>query len=1228
MFNQLQPSQDDSLVLKYRTLLDVSQSLASQYDLDGLFRHLSEQLRLVIDFEAVIITLYDPQTEQMRRYLLSSTISSFNDLTPDVSVEHSLAGLVWQTQKPYLLNRPEDAADYPPLKQALVNNEIRSACILPLTSLGHRLGTIGFGSRREGAYSETQFEFLQPLANQVAVAVGNVTNFETARAAQTELQHRLEQLRLMLNITTTVVSQLDLQELLKGISSSIREAIEIDVVTVSLFDYESHQLRTMAFDARHGSRHREIGFVLPLDGTPAGLAFTSGQAVFLDTIDLQRFPSEVFKQVYDEGYRSGGNIPLIAQGHKLGVLSFANKRENPYTDSDKELLCQVANQIAIAVENALNFEQARAAEAQAKRQFERERLMLEINNAVVSKLDLRELVQVVSSCLRETLRLDITSVSLYNEEANEFRAYLFDLPDILPPIEEGTPIPLEGTIGGVSLMSGRPIFVNRTDIKKAAADFDRRLIEAGIKSGGCVPLVAHERKLGILAVGSFREDAFTEADQELLVHVANQIAIAVENALNFERARQSEQQAIQQSEQLQLLLEINNAVVTDLDLKSLITTISSWLRTLSHYDSVGLALYDAESEQLRIYADPMTNAYLEDGIPIPLEGSAIGLAFTTGQPVWMDRLEDERFHSEFSKRFRQAGYKSGGCVPLIVHNRKLGILGIASYEEAHFTKSEMDLLCQVANQVAIAVENALNFKRAHKAERLAGEERDRANLLLDINNAVISQLDLKELVKMISASLLDILPHDTAGIALYDAERDQLREYANVAYKGYDPYPQGEIFPLTGTPAGFVFTSGQPLLYRRPDRQRFFADRIPRPGEQKPKSACLVPLISHGRKLGVLGVGSYQEDYFTEANLEQFMQIGGQVAIAVENALAYSEIESLKNKLVSEKLYLEEEIQSEYNFAEIIGQSTALKTILKQVQTVALTDAVVLIQGETGTGKELIARAIHNLSARRERTLVKLNCAAIPTGLLESELFGHEKGAFTGAVAQRVGRFELANKGTLFLDEVGDIPLELQPKLLRVLQESEFERLGSSRTLRVDVRLVAATNCDLALMVEEKKYRSDLYYRLNVFPVVIPPLRERREDIPLLVGYFIQKHARRMNKRIDSVSKKDLEALTDYHWPGNVRELENFTERAVILTQGRELEVPLSELKPPPEPLRQPSAAAPPGKLISLEDNERSHIEEVLRHTKGVIGGKGGAAEILGLPISTLRSRMKKLGLK
>jgi formate hydrogenlyase transcriptional activator len=383
-----------------------------------------------------------------------------------------------------------------------------------------------------------------------------------------------------------------------------------------------------------------------------------------------------------------------------------------------------------------------------------------------------------------------------------------------------------------------------------------------------------------------------------------------------------------------------------------------------------------------------------------------------------------------------------------------------------------------------------------------------------------------------------------------------------------------------------------------------------------------VPLISPGRVSGVLNVASLRENAFTRADVDLLGEVAKQVAIAVENALSFHQIVELYNKLADEKLFLEDEIRAENMFEGIVGESAALKRALRDVETVAPTDATVLICGETGTGKELIARALHNLSPRRDGTLVKVNCAAIPTGLLESELFGHEKGAFTGAISQKIGRLELAHRGTLFLDEVGDIPLELQPKLLRALQEHEFERLGSSRTVRVDVRLAAATNCNLAQMVADGRFRRDLYYRLNVFPVLLPPLRERRKDIPMLARHFTQCFARRMGRQIETIPAAVMEALMRYSWPGNIRELQNVIERAVILSPGPALHIPLDDLRP-----AAAAAEVPDGAALTLAEAEREHIRGALRDTGWVLGGAKGAAARLGMKRSTLQWKMNKLGI-
>jgi len=423
------------------------------------------------------------------------------------------------------------------------------------------------------------------------------------------------------------------------------------------------------------------------------------------------------------------------------------------------------------------------------------------------------------------------------------------------------------------------------------------------------------------------------------------------------------------------------------------------------------------------------------------------------------------------------------------------------------------------------------------------------------------------------------------------------------------------------TMTDWVYQNQKPLVIPSLHRDTRLSSGISKLVQDGIQSVCAVPLSRAKHRLGCLFIGSVIANAYSEEEVRFLSVIATQVAGAIETTLAHGQIAELKDRLEQQTLYLEDEIREDHGFDEIIGRSAALRSVLRQVEIVAPTDSTVLIYGETGTGKELIARAIHDRSARHKNSFVKLNCAAIPTGLLESELFGHEKGAFTGAIAQRIGRFELANHGTMFLDEIGEIPLELQPKLLRVLQEREFERLGNSRTLQTNTRLVAATNRDLDALVGEQRFRADLFYRLNVFPVRIPSLRQRPEDIPLLVRHFAQQYARRMNKEIASISSETMSALCRYSWPGNIRELQNVVERAVIVSKDSQLRVPLSDLKSHTAPSQDG------GPNQTLEEAERAHILATLKQTRWVISGPSGAATRLGMNRSTLQFRMKKLGI-
>jgi formate hydrogenlyase transcriptional activator len=672
------------------------------------------------------------------------------------------------------------------------------------------------------------------------------------------------------------------------------------------------------------------------------------------------------------------------------------------------------------------------------------------------------------------------------------------------------------------------------------------------------------------------------------------------------------------SERLRALAEVSQAIILHRDLAALLEDLALRLQPVAPFDVVSLILHDPETNRMRLHMlrGLIPTPALPDGLPV--DESPAGLVWQTQQPLVIENLERENRFPALIPFLRKQGIRFACILPLTTAQRRLGAMAFAAAHEAAKAECDLDFLASVTRGVAVAVDNALHHEEARSYQRQLARERDWLRTLLELTNAVVSQLDLRELFAALSSTLRRLFDCEFASLALYDSQTDRMRIHALDFPNGKGWIREEMSMPVDSTPSGKAFRQRRPLLLDRAELERFDLKAIEAEGLQ---AVLCLPLIGRNQPLGSLNFASLRESAFSQEDVDILSRVAEEIAIAVENALAYQNIERQKDRLAEEKLYLEDEIRAEHGLDEIVGESLAWRRVIEQIRQVAPTESTVLLLGETGTGKEPLARLIHQMSGRRARTFVKLNCSAIPAGLLESELFGHEKGAFTGAIARRVGRFELADQGTLFLDEIGDVPLDLQPKLLRVLQEREFERLGANQTLRVNVRLIAATNRDLASLVSAGQFRADLFYRVNIFPIRVPPLRERVNDIPLLARYFTQKHAARADKQIERIPREAIEAMKRYPWPGNVRELENLIERAVILSPDRTLLIPVAEL----HDHRARPASVP---ASALEDVERDHILRILSETRWRISGPAGAAARLGMKRTTLQSRMRKLGIR
>jgi len=824
--------------------------------------------------------------------------------------------------------------------------------------------------------------------------------------------------------------------------------------------------------------------------------------------------------------------------------------------------------------------------------------VLRISEALSACRETEDLTRILSEQLREFLDFFQFYIVCYKENSTEVEWAVVGSEKNL--ISAYADVPVEDRPSWRAYATQQPFHIADWDAdERVPARLKQGIADQGLHIGPLVfvPLTTPHRRLGALGMSGRPGTVYSAEDISFLSLIGRVVAFAIDDNFNLRQAESAQRELQSQNERLQR---------SERELQEVIETIPAmaWSAATDgaaeFFNRRWLDYAGLSADQVRGWG--WTSAVHPDDLSRLADYWRSVLA--SGEPG-----EFEARLRRFDGVYRWFLFRA---TPSLDHGRVVKWYGTNTDIEARKTAEQ-----------AIVTQNS------------------RLQLLLKLTQEITSNLEFRELLRAISASIREVMDCDAVQIWLADSASGKFRLYALDFPEGKGFVKEGILIESVGACKRALETL-QPTIRSIANPQEFPPDLYKLMLAEGLKTQCVIPLVSHGRAVAALTINRRTDNPFLPDEIDFLKEASGQIAIAIENCLAFSQISELKEKLAQEKVYLEEEIRSDMGFEQIVGNSPALKHVLQLVETVASSDSTVLLLGETGTGKELIARAIHDRSGRKNRTFVKLNCAAIPTGLLESELFGHEKGAFTGAITQKIGRLELADQGTLFLDEVGDIPLEVQPKLLRALQEREFERLGSTHTRKVNVRLVAATNRDLENMIAAREFRSDLYYRLNVFPIRIPPLRERKHDIPLLVSYFVQKFAKQMQKKVESIPGSVMKALTAWEWPGNVRELENFVERAVILSRGRSLAAPLAELRKVSGAESKAAAAnhddiarivketinALHGNNSATGDrlkNQRDEIVRELTAAKGRVGGADGAAARMRMKRTTLLARMKKL---
>jgi formate hydrogenlyase transcriptional activator len=1185
---------------RYAGLLDVADLVSRYQDPHDLFRELAPRLRNAFRFDLLNFALHDPARNVMKMQLWADGV--WPAATGEFPVGESVAGEVWQSQQALVIDDVQSEKRFASGLRWLRDYGARSYAVVPLTTLDQSMGALGFGLKRDGGVSAQEIEFLKRAAEIVSLGVYNAQSRESSLILAVESERAQQALQLLLEIDASLTSDQSLQQHLFALSLCIQRAIPHDHAAVGICEPDGKGLRLMALDPTLKAMLNGEAGIIPLQEKVLTEAFVNRATAILRHTDLAALELPIADRALEIGIRSLCGAPMITSNGPIGVLGLASRAEDAFKQQDLHLLKQISSAIALWMENALTRESAR-------KEKERLQALLEIDGSLSqSGAEFRAVFPAIAKTLSKVVRQDLALLNVMDWPSGTLRVYAWSgkIADRIPLAGASVPVDKISALKLMESREGRILGTEQLEPMATRLPALQAALKIGVRSACFVPLITGVGVIGNLVLARQDEPGFAEDDLQFLKRIAPEMAFALENTL-------AHRALTEEKKRLQALRELDSLLVSKPDVEHLLPAVSACLGKVIPHDDLAICLYDAGSSGLRSFSttsDVKRTVLPADGL-IPLENTLTGEAYITQRTHVHNHADILRSTSPLAHRALEIGIRSVCFVPLVTPQGPLGVMTLASRADQAFPRESTDVLEQAGSAIALTLENAL----AHQALQ---REKDRLMVLFKTGSSVVTNFDPQRGFSRISAHVRRLKRHEFASLTLRDREKDFYEHILDF------PFGKGIVVPdsnmsIEGSPMEKALQARTPIIFSRQGIAaldcRFSSELL----QEGIKSLCCVPVSSSREILGTLNLGSTRESAFRSEDFALLQQVATQIAAALENERTRREIKQLKTRLTQEKQHLEGEIRSELHFEEIIGDSPVLKRVLEQVATVASSDATVLILGETGTGKELIARAIHRLSLRKQASFIKMNCAAIPTGLLESELFGHEKGAFTGAVSQKIGRLELADRGTLFLDEVGEIALDLQPKLLRVLQDQEFERLGGVKTIKVNLRLIAATNRDMTKSVSEREFRSDLFYRLNVFPVRLPPLRERREDIPMLVRHFVHKYASRMNRKIENVSDDIMRALTGWDWPGNVRELENFMERSVILSEGPSLQVPLAEL-------RNADTSGSTGDTLDRADRE--HIIRVLRESGGVLAGPDGAAQKLGLKRTTLQSKMQRLGIE